>query len=100
MKRDYFVIHLESFGCSLIREDKQGYSCYRHKENATRSGVPIADAEGHLSDPTICVICRTLKIPVPNEVAERGIFELDANNVPVAGTSIYKSNKNGDIIDQ
>jgi len=67
MKRDYFIMHLEACGCTLIREDKKGYSAYRHARNKTKSGVPKGE---DLSTVTVCIICITLGIDPPLDMIE------------------------------
>lgn len=98
MQRDHFIIHLEAFGCTLIREDKKGYSCYRNVQHGTKSGVPEAGPDGTLGPATICRICKTLRIDIPNEVAVKGIVDFDANNMPKASDIIRLTTDRGSKI--
>lgn len=85
MQRDHFIMHIEERGCSLVRNDRKGYSVYRSADRKRKVGVPVANKNGEITDVSICIACRELQIDVPLEVAERGIFELDENNMPKDG---------------
>lgn len=99
MKREYFIIHLEAHGCTLIREDRKGYSCYRHRDNGTKSGVPKADADGMLGAATICRVCKTLGIEIPKAISEARIVEFDSSGFPKPSEFVAMADERRSLID-
>lgn len=71
MTKDDLITHLTSSGCIVIREDNKGYSVIRNVINGKMSGAPNGSLKsGHIRPATICRICRTLGVEIPEEAAK------------------------------
>lgn len=71
-------------GCIVVRWDNQGYCVIRNVINARMSGVPVAaDRLGNLKPATVCRICRTLEVEIPEEAKKAAdIIDYIHNNPP------------------
>jgi hypothetical protein len=79
MIRTTFIQHLTNeCGCLIIRNDIQGYSVARNVVNGKISGIP---KDINLRDATVCRVCRTLEVHIPEEAMTAiGVVDLAHSN--------------------
>lgn len=85
MKREHLILHLEAYECSFIRTLKSGYAAYRNKQGKKQGVPPCVEGTDELEDATVYLICRNLQLPIPNVVADKGLFEVGDDNMPLEG---------------
>lgn len=69
MTQGELISHLtDRCGCIVIRQDNSGYFVVRNVINGKMSGVPLpSNPLGNLKPATVCRICRTLDVEIPEE---------------------------------
>lgn len=72
MKKEHLFLHLDAFGCELVREDKNGgYTVWRNIKTRQISGVPKGE---NLLPNTVCRLCKTLGIESPADLSDHQII--------------------------
>lgn len=69
MTQGAFIAYLEANDCYIYKEIPNRYYKWRNSKNkSSMSGLPIIDNTKELRPFTICQVCHSLSIDVPDEV--------------------------------